>query len=166
MDSVIKRLIDAFRDLSRYDAAPCPAALVRFGLVPADAQLLIIFEVAERLDGMMNDGGVLLSCLDVQGFIDNAKPALDFCADNCHAGGDMSATNATNMVLLNSPDQMQQEQACGQILSRVYLEDPANSGIVGTDITGPETASADVIHRTDGTIVVGEVGPAGFVSTP
>ena len=96
---------------------------------PVESELQLIFEEAERLDGMMG-GVVLQTCLDVPGFIANAKPALDFCADNCHAGGDQMATNATNMVLLNSPDPMHQEEACGQILSRVYLQDPVNSGIL------------------------------------
>lgn len=95
---------------------------------PPDSDLLIIFEIAERLDGGMgNDGGVLLSCLDIDLFDMKAKPQLEFCAENCHAGGDEQATAATDMRRFFDPTG--QDVACGQILSRVNLADPPNSGI-------------------------------------
>ena len=95
---------------------------------PPDSDLLIIFEVAERLDGGMgNDGGVLLACMDVQMFTDRARPMLEFCSRNCHAGGDPAATSATDMRRMLDPTG--QDVACGQILSRINLADPPNSGI-------------------------------------
>lgn len=95
---------------------------------PPDSDLLIIFEVAERLDGGMgNDGGVLLACQDVTTFTASARPMLEFCSRNCHAGGDEDATGATDMRRML--DDMGQDVACGQILSRINLADTANSGI-------------------------------------
>lgn len=97
---------------------------------PAGSDMMIQFEVLESLAGPGMDGGVLQSCLEVDSFTTNAQPALGFCAQNCHAGGDPQATAATDMrQLLNVADPDAQAAACGQILARINLQDPANSGL-------------------------------------
>lgn len=92
---------------------------------PAGSDLLIIFETAERLDGQTG-GNTLLECLEVATFSGPAKDQLLYCG-NCHSGTDMQATAATDMRQLNNPNG--QPEACGQILSRINLRDPANSGL-------------------------------------
>jgi hypothetical protein len=94
---------------------------------PAGSDMMIQFERLESLVGPGMDGGVLLDCLEVDSFTTNAQPALSFCAQECHGGNDTQATAATDMRQLLNP--AGQTAACGQILARINLQDPANSGL-------------------------------------
>lgn len=100
--------------------------------VSPTAMLSIHFEVAETSDGSGGGGGDGSDpggCQDVASFTANAQGPLSADCASCHAGNNASATNATNMTGINDLDPAVQAMVCGQILSRVNLADPPNSGI-------------------------------------
>lgn len=95
--------------------------------VAQDAQLSIHFVTAEPANGgpIVPPGG----CKDVAAFTASAQPTLAANCASCHAGGNAAATGATDMTRLGDLTPEGQAAACGQILSRVTLADPINSGI-------------------------------------
>jgi mono/diheme cytochrome c family protein len=95
--------------------------------VPLDAQLSIHFQVAEP--AVDNPDVPLGGCKDVASFTANAQPMLSANCASCHAGGNAAATGATDMTQIDDLTPEGQAAACGQILSRVNLADPLNSGI-------------------------------------
>jgi len=95
--------------------------------IPNDAQLSIHFEEVALADG--TPGGLIGGCKDVVSFTANAQPRLSANCASCHDGSNSQATNATDMTRINDLSLEGQQAACGQILSRVNLMDPINSGI-------------------------------------
>jgi hypothetical protein len=70
-------------------------------------------------------GGLEGGCKDVVAFSANAAPGLNANCSGCHGGGNGAATAALDISQLGVDD----SNACGQVLSRVTLADPANSAI-------------------------------------
>ncbi|HEU5057860.1 MAG TPA: hypothetical protein VFU21_15115 [Kofleriaceae bacterium] len=95
--------------------------------VAPDSMLSLHFELAEAAAG--SGGGAPAGCSDVAAFTASARPALSASCVSCHGGANSSATNATNMSKVDDLSPEGQAAACAQILSRVNLADPVNSGI-------------------------------------
>ena len=96
--------------------------------VAPDSMLSLHFELAEASAGGAGGGGPA-GCQAVAAFTASAQPALSQSCVSCHGGANSSATNATNMTRVDDTTPEGQAAACGQILSRVNLADPVNSGI-------------------------------------
>lgn len=96
--------------------------------VAPDSMLSLHFELAEASAGAGGGGGPI-GCKDVASFTASARPALSASCVSCHGGANSSATNATNMTKVDDLSAEGQAAACAQILSRVNLADPVNSGI-------------------------------------
>lgn len=94
--------------------------------VPPSSPISVRFAVAE-----FSDGGdtVLEGCNAVAEFTANAQAPLSQACVSCHGGNNGGATAATDMTLINDLTPDAQLAACGQILSRVNLQDPNNSSI-------------------------------------
>jgi len=105
--------------------------------VPPDAMLSIHFQVAEASADGGGGGGGGGGCKAVEAFTAAAQPALAQSCVSCHGGGNTSATSATDMTRMNDLTPEGQAAACAQILSRVNLADPPNSGI----FVAPDPAS-------------------------
>ena len=102
--------------------------------LPLDAQVSIQFVTAETLNGGGGgggDGGVLLGCQATDAFTANARqPLANSCGtQGCHGTPNTAAANTTDMTRLGDLAPDAQLAACGQILSRINLPDPNNSGI-------------------------------------
>jgi hypothetical protein len=99
--------------------------------VAPDSMLSLHFELAEASSdgGGAGSGGAPAGCEAVAAFTTSAQPALSQSCVSCHGGANSSATNATNMTRVNDTTPEGQAAACAQILSRVNLADPENSGI-------------------------------------
>ena len=83
---------------------------------------------AEPDDDDVGGGGDGL-CKDVASFTQNARqPLIDNCA-GCHGGGNQSATSAVDMSDLDDLGEQAQSIACSQILNRVNLANPQQSGL-------------------------------------
>lgn len=96
--------------------------------VPAGSELSIHFAKAEPAVGG-GGGGLPGGCKDVASFTANARAPLEANCASCHAGGDAAATAATDMSLIADLTAEGQAAVCAQILSRVNVADPVNSGI-------------------------------------
>jgi len=99
--------------------------------VAPDSMLSLHFELAEASSGAggAGGGGGPAGCRAVDAFTASAQPALSANCVSCHGGANSSATNATNMTKVNDLTPEGQAAACAQILSRVNLADPVNSGV-------------------------------------
>lgn len=97
--------------------------------VAPDSMLSLHFELAEASAGGAGGGGGPAGCTEVAAFTASARPALSASCVSCHGGANSSATNATNMTKVDDLSAEGQAAACAQILSRVNLADPVNSGI-------------------------------------
>jgi len=152
--------VDRFADI---DIAVAPAASLMIGGgtavmvdIATDAQLSLHFDVAEPSDG---DGGGTLGggCKAVTQFAAIAQPLLSANCVSCHGGGNAGATGAVDMTSVNDLSDAGQGAACAQILSRVNLADPPNSGVFlapdpgsGTGHSFKFPAVADFIAYRDG----------------
>lgn len=96
--------------------------------VAPDSMLSLHFELAEASAGA-GGGGAPAGCSQVAAFTASARPVLSASCVSCHGGANSSATNATNMTRVDDLSAEGQEIACAQILSRVNLADPVNSGL-------------------------------------
>ena len=96
--------------------------------VAPDSMLSLHFELAEASAGGVG-GGAPAGCSEVAAFTASARPVLSASCVSCHGGGNTSATNATNMTRVDDLSAEGQTAACAQILSRVNLADPVNSGL-------------------------------------
>ena len=104
------------------------------GIDPA-SNMSIHFEEVGPDDGGVPDGdgggggGDDGLCKDVASFTQNARqPLIDSCT-NCHGGGNQSATSAVDMSDLDDLGEASQITSCAQILNRVNLADPPQSGL-------------------------------------
>jgi cytochrome c553 len=104
--------------------------------VPSTAMMSIHFKRAAASgdgvgggDGGGGGEGTTGQCKDVAAFTASARQALSTSCVSCHGGGNAAATNATDMRQINDLSETAQADACAQILSRVTLPDPPNSGI-------------------------------------
>ncbi len=123
--------IDRFADVE-LSLQPATSAMIGGGTVvlvnvPVEAMLSLHFSLAEPAAG--GEVPTAAGCKDVASFTTNAQPALAANCASCHAGADASATAATDMSRLGDLAPEAQAAACGQILSRVNLADPPNSGL-------------------------------------
>ncbi len=123
--------VDRFSNVDIY-AGAAESAMVGGGTlilvdVASNSPISVRFAVAEFSD---QGNTVLEGCKAVESFTANARETLqNNCAQACHGGNNGSATAATDMTLMNSLTPEDQAAACGQILSRVNLQDPINSSI-------------------------------------
>lgn len=97
--------------------------------VPPDSMLSLHFELAEPGSAGGAGGEAPAGCKAVAAFTAAAQPALAASCVSCHGGANSSATNATSMAEVGDTSPEAQARACAQILSRVNLADPPNSGI-------------------------------------
>src|SRR5690606_7999021 len=99
--------------------------------VPVEIEISIHFRTATTADGGGDDGdgGLGGGCKDVASFTANAQPQLSDNCVVCHGGGVPDATSAVDMTKINDLEAEAQAAACGQILSRINVQDPDNSGI-------------------------------------
>jgi hypothetical protein len=99
--------------------------------IPPTGQLSIHFKTATFANGMPpSDGGGIVGsgCKAVPQFTSTARPNLNTCAQQCHAGTNAAAKGATDMSKL--ADDTMQPEACAQILSRVSKLNPDQSSII------------------------------------
>src|SRR5690606_31968903 len=99
--------------------------------IPPSGELSVHFKTATFANGMppSDDGGIIDGgCKAVEQFTALARPQLTTCANQCHAGGQAPALAATDMSKLL--DDLQQPEACAQILSRVSKLNPDQSSII------------------------------------
>ncbi|MDB4963516.1 MAG: uncharacterized protein JWP01_3515 [Myxococcales bacterium] len=68
-------------------------------------------------------------CKTVAEFKTNAAPRFQASCASCHAGANANATSAMNITGVNSPDDAMVTLACNQILTRVNLTTPDQSGV-------------------------------------
>ena len=114
------------------NADPSQSAMIGGGTVvlvnvPEGAMLSIHFVKAEP--AVANPGLPATGCKVVASFTQNARSLLSASCGSCHAGGDASATAATDLRLIDDLSPAGQIAVCGQALSRVSLGDPLNSGL-------------------------------------
>jgi cytochrome c5 len=74
-------------------------------------------------------GGGEGGCAALDAFTASAQPTLSASCVSCHGGSNPMATQATDMTRIDDTSPEGQAIACGQILSRVSLADPPQSGI-------------------------------------
>ncbi len=122
--------VDRFSNVDIYAGAE-ESAMVGGGTlilvdVASNSPISVRFAVAEFAE---QGNTVLEGCKAVDSFTANAQGPLSNSCVNCHGGNNGSATAATDMTLINSLTPEDQAAACGQILSRVNLDDPNNSSI-------------------------------------
>jgi cytochrome c553 len=99
--------------------------------IPPQGQLSVHFKTATFANGMppSDDGGIVGGgCKAVPQFTSQARPQLTTCANQCHGGTNAAARAATDMSKLL--DDLQQPDACAQILSRVSKLNPDQSSII------------------------------------
>jgi hypothetical protein len=72
----------------------------------------------------------LTGCKVVTSFTQNARTPLSQTCVTCHGGANSGATSAVDMTKINDTSTTGQTAACGQILSRVNLTTPDQSGIL------------------------------------
>jgi mono/diheme cytochrome c family protein len=101
--------------------------------VPPTAMLSVHFREVEASGeggaGGGGGGGGAGGCKALDAFTASAQPTLSANCASCHAGGNPMATQATDMTKINDTSPEGQAAACAQILSRVSLPDPPQSGI-------------------------------------
>jgi hypothetical protein len=101
-------------------------------------KLSLNFEVASVIDPLGGEGGAggggpMGPCMALMAFTDNAEGPLDNNCTTCHGGNNTSATNAVDMSDIGTDA----SAACGQILNRVDLNNPAQSQLfITTDPNG------------------------------
>jgi hypothetical protein len=96
--------------------------------VAMNAQLSVSFK---SIGPSLGSGTTTLpGCKAVSTFTTNAQPLLSSNCVSCHGGANSTATNAVDMTKVNDLTTAGQTTACGQILSRVNLVTPAQSGIL------------------------------------
>jgi hypothetical protein len=123
--------VDRFSGIE-VNAEPQASAMIGGGTVvlvdvPENALMSIHFATAEAAvdsPGLPQGG-----CKVVDSFTLNARAALSASCGSCHAGGNTSATAATDLSLIDDLSPAGQLVVCGQSLSRVNLADPLNSGL-------------------------------------
>lgn len=128
--------VDRFSDIDLTVAAsmssPLGGGTAVFVNIQPDAKLSIHFKVAELANGGSTTGGGGITgggCKSVAGFTQYAQPLLAQNCASCHAGGNASATAATDMTKINDLSATGQATACAQILSRVDKTSIPTSGI-------------------------------------
>ncbi len=124
--------VDSF-DTVEIDLAANTSAVIGGGLlmlsnVPANAKLSISF----KFIGPAVGGGstTLPGCKVVTSFTQNARTPLSGSCVSCHGGTNGGATAAVDMTKINDTSATGQAAACGQILGRVNLTTPDQSGIL------------------------------------
>jgi mono/diheme cytochrome c family protein len=103
--------------------------------VSATAKLNIVFQKVGPAKGTAPPPPS--GCKAVASFTTNARAPLSQSCVSCHGGGNVGASNATDMTKINDTTAAGQTTACGQILGRVDLVNPAASGI----LVAPDPAS-------------------------
>lgn len=132
--------VDSFSNVSQSvepgTVAPLGPGSVVLTNWSSGAKLSLAFSSITTIDPMaMGGGGMGMGgpCMALTDFSDSAGPALENSCTNCHGGNNQAATNAVDMTDLGSDD----SAACGQILNRVDLANPAQSQLfVVTDPSG------------------------------
>ncbi len=127
--------IDRFSDID-LTVAEASTSMVGGGTavfvdIPPQGQRSLHFKTATFANGMppSDDGGIIGGgCKAVPQFTANARTPLQGNCTSCHAGGNQSATNATDMRDLG--DDLKQAEACAQILSRVSKLNPDQSSVL------------------------------------
>jgi cytochrome c553 len=137
----IDRFADIDLSLGGGNTAMIGGGTAVFVDVDPDAMMSVHFRAAlaegEGEGGEGGGGGGGGGCKDVASFTANAQPGLSASCVSCHGGGNPGATSAVDMRKVNDTSPEGQASACGQILSRVLLADPVNSGL----FVAPDPAS-------------------------
>ena len=131
--------VDRFSDVDLTVAAtmnsPIGGGTAVFVNVQPTTKLSLHFKVAQLANGGTTTGGGGTTgggCKAVAAFTQYAQPQLAANCASCHAGGNAGATSATDMTKINDLSAAGQAAACAQILSRVDVTTPANSGLFVT----------------------------------
>jgi hypothetical protein len=131
--------VDRFSDIDLTVApsmqSPIGGGTAVFVNVDPTTKLSLHFKVATAADGSTTTGGGGITgggCKSVAGFTQYAQPLLAQNCTSCHAGQNAGATSATDMTKVNDLSTAGQTAACGQILSRVDVNTPSNSGLFVT----------------------------------
>lgn len=95
--------------------------------IQSDAMLSVSFKQIGPAKG--GGSSTLPGCKAVASFTQNARAQLSQSCVSCHGGTDGGATSATDMTKINDTSEPGQTAACGQILGRVNLTTPDQSGI-------------------------------------
>ena len=103
------------------DVAPTAMLSVHFREVEASGE--------GGSEGGGGGGGGGGGCQALDAFTASAQPTLSANCVSCHGGSNAMATQATDMTKINDTSPEGQAAACGQILSRVSLDDPPQSAI-------------------------------------
>jgi hypothetical protein len=115
-------------DLAAGGTTTIGGGLLMLENVPMNAQLSVSFK---SIGPSVGSGTTTLpGCKAVSTFTTNAQPLLSANCVSCHGGANSTATNAVDMTKVNDLTTAGQTTACGQILSRVNLVTPAQSGIL------------------------------------
>jgi mono/diheme cytochrome c family protein len=122
-------------DLMANQTATLGGGLVMLPNVPSTAKLSVSFQMIGPPVG--SGTTTLAGCKVVSSFTTNARPRLSTSCVGCHGGANGGATNAVDMTKVNDTSPAGQAAACGQILGRVNLTTPAQSGI----LLAPDPAS-------------------------
>lgn len=131
--------VDSF-DTIEMDIAAGMSARIGGGLlmltnVTPTAKLSVSFKSIGKATG--SGTTTLAGCKVVTSFTNNARTPLSTSCVSCHGGTNGGATAAVDMTKMNDTSATGQAAACGQILSRVNLTTPAQSGI----LLAPDPAS-------------------------
>ena len=122
-------------DLAQGSSRAIGGGLLMLANVPADAKLSVSFK---QIGPAVGSGSTTLpGCKVVTSFTTNARPPLSANCVVCHGGANTGATAAVDMTKINDTTAAGQAFACGQILGRVNLVTPDQSGI----LLAPDPAS-------------------------
>ncbi len=122
-------------DLAAAQVVAVGGGLLMLANVPATAKLSISFRQIGPAVGTGTTAPA--GCKVVTSFTQNARTPLSTSCVGCHGGTNGGATNAVDMTKVNDTSTTGQAMACGQILGRVNLTTPAQSGI----LLAPDPAS-------------------------
>ena len=117
-------------DVAQDQAGAVGGGLLMLPSVGTTAKLSVTFKKVGPAVGTGGPTQTLPGCKAVASFTQNAKPPLAQSCVGCHGGGNGGATSATDMTKVNDTSAAGQAAACGQILGRVDLANPAASGIL------------------------------------
>lgn len=114
-------------DLAKDASSRIGGGLLMLSNVPANAKLSISFK---HIGPAVGSGTTTLpGCKVVSSFTQNARTQLSTNCVSCHGGANAGATAAVDMTKINDTSAAGQATACGQILGRVNLTTPDQSGI-------------------------------------
>jgi len=122
-------------DLAAGMTATIGGGLLMLPSVPTGAKMSISFKSIGKAIG--SGTTTLAGCKNVPSFTTNARTPLSGNCVSCHGGTNGGATAAVDMTKVNDTSTGGQTAACGQILSRVNLTTPDQSGI----LLAPDPAS-------------------------